>query len=86
MSLKAIIQNKVVRHIFGVKRRDAKRRGIEHKRLKQNAPHLVEYYHEAGDPYSHLMVQLLPEFCHRYNVELKVYIVAPPPDWAAMCG
>lgn len=83
MSLKAIIQNKVVRHLFGVKRRDAKRRKAEKTRRTQNAPHLVEYYHEAGDPYSHLMVQMLPEFCRRYDVELKVYIVAPPPDWAA---
>lgn len=83
MSLKAFIQNKVVRHLFGVKRRDAKRLTAEKARRAQNAPHLVEYYHEAGDPYSHLMVQVLPEFCRRYDVELKVYIVAPPPDWAA---
>jgi len=83
MSLKAFVQNKVVRHLFGVTRRDAKRRNAEKKRQTQNAPHLVEYYHEAGDPYSHLMVQVLPAFCQRYNVELKVYVVAPPPDWAA---
>lgn len=83
MSLKAIIQNKVVRHLFGAKRRDAKRRNAEKTRQAQNAPHLVEFYHEAGDPYSHLMVQVLPEFCRRYDVELKVYVVAPPPDWAA---
>lgn len=83
MSLKANIQNKVVRHLFGVKRRDAKRRSAEKKRQTRNAPHMVEYYHEAGDPYSHLMVQILPDFCRRYDVELKVYVVAPPPDWAA---
>ncbi len=83
MSVKAILQNKVVRHLFGVKRRDAKRRNAEKTRRAQNAPHLVEYYHEAGDPYSHLMVQVLPVFCQRYNVELKIYVVAPPPDWAA---
>lgn len=83
MSLKAFIQNKAVRYLFDVKRRDAKRRKAEKQRQRQNAPHLVEYFHQAGDPYSHLMVQVLPEFCQRYDVELKTYIVSPPPDWAA---
>ena len=83
MSLKAVIQSKATSHLFGIKRRNAKRRKAEKQRQAQNAPHLVEYYHEAGDPYSHLMAQILPEFCRRYDVELKTYIVSPPPDWAA---
>jgi len=83
MSLKAIIQNKVARHLFGLKRRDASRRKAEKRRQAQNARHVVEYYHEAGDPYSHLMAQVLPDFCRRYDVELKTYVVSPPPDWAA---
>ena len=83
MTLKATIQNKVVRHLFGLKRRAAKRRKAERQRQSQNAPHIVAYFHEAGDPYSHLIVQVLPEFCARYEVELQVYVVSPPPDWAA---
>lgn len=82
MNVKAIIQNKVVKHLFSTDRRDAKRRKSERQRKAQKAPHVVEYYHEAGDPYSHLMAQVLPEFCRRYDIELKVYIVSPPPDWA----
>jgi 2-hydroxychromene-2-carboxylate isomerase len=83
MSLKAELQNKAARHLFSLKRRDAKRRKAERTRHARSAPHVVDYYHELGDPYSHLMVQVLPEFCRRYDVELKVHIVAPPPDWAA---
>lgn len=83
MTLKATIQNKVVRHLFGLKRRAAKRRKAERQRQSQNAPHVVEYYHEAGDPYSHLMAQVLPEFSQRYKIELQVHVVSPPPDWAA---
>lgn len=83
MSLRSIIQNKVARRLFSVKRREAKRQKNERRRLAQNAPHVVEYFHDASDPYSHLMVQVLPEFCRRYEVELKVNLVPPPPDWAA---
>ncbi len=83
MRLKAAIQNKVARSMFSVERRNAARAKAEQARRNANAPHTVEYFHEASDPYSHLMVQLLPVFCERYDVELKVHIVPPPPDWAA---
>ncbi len=83
MRLKTFIQNKAAKSLFGVQRRDAKRRKFERQRAAKNAPHVVDYYHEASDPYSHLMVQVLPEFCQQFDVELNVYLVAPPPDWAA---
>lgn len=83
MRLKAAIQNKVTKSIFSLERRDAARLKAEKTRRKSNAPHIVEYFHEVGDPYSHLMVQLLPAFAERYDVEMKLHIVSPPPDWAA---
>lgn len=83
MSVKAFIQKTVAKRLFSIERRNAKRRKVERARRASNAPHLVEYFHEAGDPYSHLMVQVLPEFCRRFDIELQVNLVAPPPDWAA---
>lgn len=83
MGFKAILQRKVAGHLFSVKRRNAQRQKAERKRRSDGTPHLVEYFHEAGDPYSHLMMQLLPAFCGRYDIELKIHIVPPPPDWAA---
>lgn len=83
MGLRATIQNKVAKHLFSLDRRDAKRRKAERERQSRNQPHIVEYFHEVGDPYSHLMVQLLPDFVSRYDVELRVHITPPPPDWAA---
>ena len=83
MRLKAAIQNKVARSMFSVERRYAARARAEQARRKANAPHRVEYFHETGDPYSHLMVQLLPAFCERYDLVLTIHIVPPPPDWAA---
>lgn len=83
MSLKARLQNKLAGYLFSAERRDKKRAKLERQRQSRNQPHLVEYFHEASDPYSHLMAQILPEFCRRYDVDLKVHIVSPPPDWAA---
>lgn len=83
MGLKATIQNRVVRSLFSPKRRDRNRQKAERQRAAKNLPHVVEYFHEVGDPYSHLLVQVLPEFVRRYNVEFKVHLVPPPPDWAA---
>lgn len=83
MGVKTFIKKSVTKRMFSIERRNAKRRKVERERQANNAPHLVEYYHEAGDPYSHLMVQVLPEFCRRFDVELKINLVAPPPDWAA---
>lgn len=83
MGLRALVQNKVTRALFSPERRDSKRRKAERARVASKSPHRVEYFHEAGDPYSHLMAQILPDFCQRYEIELEVHIVAPPPDWAA---
>ena len=83
MRLKAKLQNQVTKRLFSPQRRDAKRVKAEDARRASARPHLVEYFHEAGDPYSHLMLSLLPDFARRYEIELKVHIVGPAPDWAA---
>lgn len=83
MTVRTELKRRVMRHLFSVKRRDARRVAAEKKRLSSGNPHVVEYFHEAGDPYSHLMVQMLPEFCTRYDIDFKTHIVPPPEDWAA---
>ena len=83
MRLKATLQNKVAKRLFSVERRNAKRRKAERARQASQQPHLIEYFHEASDPYSQLMVQLLPRFLQRYDIELNVHVTPPPPDWAA---
>ncbi len=62
---------------------EAARERAERKRQKENAAHVVDYFHEAGDPYSHLMVQMLPAFASRHDVKIAFHLVSPPPDWAA---
>ena len=43
----------------------------------------VEYFHQADDPYSHLVVQLLPQLTARYGLDLQTWIVSAPDDAAA---
>lgn len=42
----------------------------ERIRVKQGAPHTVEYFHQHDDPYSQLAAQVLDTFCERYEIEL----------------
>lgn len=46
------------------------RRKAEHERVRNNAPHRVEYFHQHDDPYSHLAEQVLDTFTERYDIEL----------------
>lgn len=83
MRIKAAVQNSVSKRLFSLRRRDKKRRQAEAHRRARGEPHKVEYFHDVSDPYASLMVQLLPEFIRRYDVQLVCHCVPPPPDWAA---
>jgi 2-hydroxychromene-2-carboxylate isomerase len=43
----------------------------------------VHYFHQVDDPYSHLAAQLLEPLMERYDIDLDVHLVGPPPDSAA---
>lgn len=53
----------------------SQRQKAEATRQKQNAPHLVHYFHQLDDPYSHLAAQLLAKFVARYDVEIVPHLV-----------
>lgn len=83
MGIKAKIKKLAVRRIFSVERRDARRKKAEKVRQAADAAHEIIYFHQVDDPYSHLLVQVLPVFLHRYNVDLSCHLVSPPGDAAA---
>jgi hypothetical protein len=47
-----------------------KRAAAETKRRAQGRAHVVEYFHQVDDPYSHLMAQVIGQFAKRYDVEV----------------
>lgn len=83
MLLKTALVSRIAEHLTGEPRLLARRAKAERRRLAAGAPHLVEYFHQGDDPYCHLASQVLPEFAKRFDIDLKVHLVGPPPDWAA---
>lgn len=58
-----------------------RRRAAELTRL--GGPHVVQYFHQVEDPYSHLAAQVLARLVDKYDIKLDVHLVGPPPDGAA---
>ena len=56
----------------------ARRTKLEAKRRRAGAAHVVEYFHQVDDGYSHLAAQMLGAFVERYQVRLVCHLVGPP--------
>lgn len=48
------------------------------RRLRRR-PHVVFFFHQVDDPYSHLALAAIPRLAERYSIEL-VYKLVPPAD------
>ncbi|MEM9388177.1 MAG: DsbA family protein [Pseudomonadota bacterium] len=55
-----------------------RRHRAERRRRADSRPHVVEYFHQVDDAYSHLAAQLLARFAARYDVELQCHLVRGP--------
>ncbi|MFN7056813.1 DsbA family protein [Hyphomonas sp.] len=83
MSVKSVIQSVVTGHLTSARREASLRAKAEAARQKTGAAHVVRYFHQVDDPYSHLAVQALEQVAARYEIELVPHLVGPPADWAA---
>lgn len=83
MSLKSAVLSSMTAHLTGERRLQQSRLRAEKQRVKSGRGHVVEYFHQVDDPYSHLAVQALLELSRRYSVEISPHLVGPPADWAA---
>lgn len=52
-------------------------------RARPDRAHVLQYFHQVDDPYSHLAAQALAELHERYAIEIELHLVHPPADWAA---
>ncbi len=50
-------------------------------------PRELHYFHQVSDPYSHLMVQMLPHLAERFGLTIRPYVISginpdmtPEPD------
>jgi len=54
----------------------AKKRAVaEKRRAAEGRPHVVEYFHQVDDPYSHLMAQVIARFAERYEIEIVPHLI-----------
>lgn len=83
MSLKTLLMPMITERRFARTTLLAKREAAEKARLAAGRSHEVHYFHQVDDPYSALMVQVLPRLLQRFDIELRVHVVSPPPDSAA---
>ncbi len=83
MSLRSSIQPRVTGLITSPSTREFRRTLSEGLRKLTGRRHVVHYFHQVDDPYSHLAAQLLEPILERYDVDLDVHVVGPPPDSAA---
>ncbi|MCB1688877.1 MAG: DsbA family protein, partial [Halioglobus sp.] len=51
---------------------------FEKARAKAGAAHVVEYYHQVEDGYSHLAAQVLQSLAERYDIEIVCHLVQGP--------
>ena len=70
--------SKIMTRLASEKRLLANRENAERKRQKRGAAHVVEYFHQIDDGYSHLACQTLDDLVKRYEIELKVHLVSAP--------
>lgn len=83
MSLKTAVTSRAANWWTSESALNKRRRDAEAARRKAGASHVVDVFIDPADPYSHLLLQLLPAFAARYAVELAWWRVGPPDDSAA---
>lgn len=70
--------SRVMSRICQPERLKKQRIRIEKQRTKSGQPHVVEYFHQVDDGYSHLAAQVLRSLSKRYRVDIVCHIVAGP--------
>lgn len=74
------------------KRQAKLRQKLEARRQKEGRKHVLEYFHQVDDGYSHLTIQLLAKLKAQYDIDIDVHLVPglrddnfPEPDlWLDM--
>ncbi len=69
------VTSSVTRFITSPTRRSLKRHFYAARRKLTGAARELHYFHRVGDPYCHLMIQVLPEFATRFGVTLVPHVI-----------
>jgi 2-hydroxychromene-2-carboxylate isomerase len=72
------ITSRVMTRLCRPDRLTKERARVEKARIRAGEPHVVEYFHQIEDAYSHLAAQVLPALLARYDVQLVCHLVTGP--------
>ncbi|MEH6589808.1 MAG: DsbA family protein [Halioglobus sp.] len=72
------LTSKVMTKLSSRAKLEKKHAAIEKTRVKAGLPHVVEYFHQVEDGYSHLAAQVLAALALRYDIELICHLVSGP--------
>ena len=76
--LRRWIASKFMTSMIDPEKLKQKRRKQELGRIKRGAKHVVEYFHQVDDGYSHLAAQALKALTEKYDIELECHLVSGP--------
>jgi hypothetical protein len=83
MSLKTHVIARAAELLTSVGAEAKRRKQAEQARIAAGAPHVVDVFVDPADPYSRLLLQVMPLFSARYAVTVQPWLVSPPEDAAA---
>ena len=72
------LSSKVMSKVISPQRQIKKRKKFEKRRQLSGARHVVEYFHQVEDGYSHLAAQALKSLSARYDIDLQCHLVTGP--------
>ena len=72
------LSSKVMTYVISPRRQAKIRAKAEKHRRAAGARHVVEYFHQVEDGYSHLAAQALQSLSQRYDIDLRCYLVSGP--------
>ena len=81
-SLKSWLMPVISQHFLSRSRLMALREKAEAKRIAQQRPHVLHFFHEPDDPYSLLLAQAIPLLQTKYSISVLQHVVGPPEDSA----
>ena len=76
--LRRWVSSRIATHVGSERYLLKQRRKAESQRKKSGSPHIVEYFHQTDDGYSHLALQKLAALKERYDIELRCHLVQGP--------
>lgn len=81
--LKAVIGSAITRTLTSPRLQGWRRAWAAKRRAFSGKPATVHYFHQTDDPYSQLLLPLLPALQQRYRIEIKMHPVPSPEASAA---